>query len=351
MTNTVSRSVLEGECITIFRAAVRSKYTLDPYERRLIAFLSDVGMRCDEFVGLAKTNPAAVEKIVIDFVLKEKHRLEQGSIASSTIGNKLKPIKLLLEMNDAIGLNWKKIKRLLPSPRRFALDRIPAMKEILKIIQHSDVRGKALTLVLCSSGIREGAIENLTVRNLKPVRIGSDESDSTKQTRTLGRLTVYEGDVREEYITFITPEAYEALQSYLDWRREHGETITENSPLFRDKFDPLVTAYLTYDGGKPEEPKRMTGAMIGAYYNRLFYECGFRTSPKRRHEFSVHGFRKWFKTRCENAGVKPIITELLMGHSVGISDSYYRPTEMDLLEEYQKAIDALNISNYQYKTG
>jgi integrase len=345
MANTVSRSVLEGECITVFRAAVRSKYTLDPYERRLAAFLSDVGMRCDEFVGLAKTHPAAVEKMIIDFVLKEKHRLEQGSIASSTIGNKLKPIKLLLEMNDAIGMNWKKIKRLLPSPRRFALDRIPTMEEIHKIIQHSDVRGKALTLVLCSSGIREGAIENLTVRNLKPVRIGSDESDRTKQTRTLGRLTVYEGDVIEEYITFIAPEAYEAVQSYLDWRREHGETITENSPLFRDKFDPLITSYLTYDGGKPEEPKRMTGAMIGAYYNRLFYECGFRTSPKRRHEFSVHGFRKWFKTRCENAGVKPIITELLMGHSVGISDSYYRPTEKDLLEEYLKAVEALTVGN------
>jgi integrase len=302
-------------------------------------------MTCDEFVGLAKTNPAAVEKMVIDFVLKEKHRLEQGSIASSTIGNKLKPIKLLLEMNDAIGLNWKKIKRLLPSPRRFALDRIPTMQEIHKIVEHSDLRGKALTLVLCSSGIREGAIENLTVRNLKPIRIGADEPDGTKQIWTLGRLTVYEGDVNEEYITFTSPEAYKALQSYLDWRREHGETITENSPLFRDKFDPLVTAYLTYDGGKPEEPKRMTGAMIGAYYNRLFYECGFRTLPKRRHEFTVHGFRKWFKTRCENAGVKPIVTELLMGHSVGISDSYYRPTEKDLLEEYQKAIDVLTISN------
>ncbi len=161
MSNTVNRSILDGECITIFRAAVRSKYTLDPYERRLIASLIDVGMRCDEFVGLAKTNPAAVEKIVIDFVLKEKRRLEQGSIASSTIGNKLKPIKLLLEMNDAIGLNWKKIKRLLPTPRRFALDRIPSMEEIHKIIEHSDVRGKALTLLLCSSGIREAAM-NIT---------------------------------------------------------------------------------------------------------------------------------------------------------------------------------------------
>jgi hypothetical protein len=73
MSNTVNRSILDGECITIFRAAVRSKFTLDPYERRLIAFLSEIGMKCNEFVELAKANPAAVEKMVIDFVLKEKN--------------------------------------------------------------------------------------------------------------------------------------------------------------------------------------------------------------------------------------------------------------------------------------
>ena len=346
MAKAVNRAILEGECITIFRGAIRSSHTLDPYERRLVGFFSGIGKTCDEFVNLARTSPGTAERMVIEFVLKEKQRAEQRAIANGTINNTLKPIKLLLEMNDVVGVNWKKIKRLLPSARRFALDRIPTMDEIHKIKEHSDVRGKALTLVLCTSGIREGAIEYLTVRNLKPVRIDTAaDVGGGGGGRTLGKLTVYEGELDEEYITFITPEAYEAVQSYLVWRREHGETITDDSPLFRDKFDPLVTAYLTYGGGKPEEPKIMTGATIRVYYNRLFYECGFRTSPKRRHEFTVHGFRKWFKTRCENAGVKPIITELLMGHSVGISDSYYRPTEKDLIEEYLKAVDALTISN------
>jgi integrase len=344
----VNRSLLEGQSITIFRGAVRSSHTLDSYERRLVGFLSSIGKTCDEFVELARATPATAERTIIEFVLKEKQRAEQRAIANATINNTLKPVKLLLEMNDVVGLNWKKIKRLLPSARRFALDRIPTMDEIHKIVEHSDVRGKALTLVLCSSGcssgIREGAIEYLTVRNLKPVKIDTVDVGGGAG-RTLGKLIVYEGEVGEEYITFMTPEAYEAVQKYLDWRREHGETITDDSPLFRDKFDPLVTAYLTYGGGKPDEPKIMTGATIRVYYNRLFYECGFRTSPKRRHEFTVHGFRKWFKTRCENAGVKPIITELLMGHSVGISDSYYRPTEKDLLEDYLKAVDALTISN------
>jgi hypothetical protein len=63
---------------------------------------------------------------------------------------------------------------------------------------------------------------------------------------------------------------------------------------------------------------------------------------KRRHEFQAdHGFRKWFKTKCESAGMRSINIEILMGHSLGLSDSYYRPTEEEILNDYLKAEDAL----------
>jgi hypothetical protein len=45
------------------------------------------------------------------------------------------------------------------------------------------------------------------------------------------------------------------------------------------------------------------------------------------------------------AGVKPINIEKLMGHSTGISDSYYRATENELLEDYLNAVQVLTISN------
>ncbi len=41
--------------------------------------------------------------------------------------------------------------------------------------------------------------------------------------------------------------------------------------------------------------------------------------------------------------MKSINIETLMGHSIGVSDSYYRATEHDLLRDYQKAIDFLTI--------
>jgi hypothetical protein len=67
-----------------------------------------------------------------------------------------------------------------------------------------------------------------------------------------------------------------------------------------------------------------------------------------RYEFQTdHGFRKWFKTRCELAGMKSINIEILMGHSIGISDSYYRITENELLEDYLKVSDLLMIDKQE----
>jgi len=43
--------------------------------------------------------------------------------------------------------------------------------------------------------------------------------------------------------------------------------------------------------------------------------------------------------------MKPINIEKLMNHSTGISDSYYRATEQELLEDYLKAADMLSIDN------
>jgi len=43
--------------------------------------------------------------------------------------------------------------------------------------------------------------------------------------------------------------------------------------------------------------------------------------------------------------MKPINIEMLMNHSVGISDSYYRATENELFNDYLKAIEYLTITN------
>jgi integrase len=331
----VDRSLLQGESIDQFRAAIRNPITRDQYERRLIAFLKMVKMTPDEFVVKAKSQCSTIEKIIISFISAENDRVENKEITAGTVANVLKPIKTLLEMNDVTSLNWKKIKRVLPKVRRYALDRIPTIDEIQNIVEAADIRGKPLTLIFISSGIREGAINQLKV------------GDYTR-IEGIGRLTVYNGDP-ERYVTFISPEACSALDKYLTFRREHGEMVSTNSPLFRDKFDPIKKQEgRGHHGHTRRDAKEivvsMTGPSVIQYFNRLLFSIGIRNQKKRRHDFSVHGFRKYFKTRAEQAGMKSINVEILMGHSVGISDSYYRPTEKELLQDYVRVTDALTVS-------
>jgi integrase len=154
-----------------------------------------------------------------------------------------------------------------------------------------------------------------------------------EQRPVAGRIVVYNGDP-EQYTAFITPEACYALDKYLDFRREHGEQITKASPLFRDKFDSIKGLYGHGKANSNQAIILMTGPAVRQYYNRLLFSIGIRRERKRRHDFSVHGFRKFFKTKAEIGGMKPSNVETLMGHSTGRSDSYYRPTEKELLDDY-----------------
>jgi hypothetical protein len=64
---------------------------------------------------------------------------------------------------------------------------------------------------------------------------------------------------------------------------------------------------------------------------------------KRREWKIVHGYRKFFKSKAEQM-MKPINVEILLGHNIGLSGAYYRPTEKEILNDYLKAIDELTIN-------
>ena len=58
----------------------------------------------------------------------------------------------------------------------------------------------------------------------------------------------------------------------------------------------------------------------------------------------THGFRKFYKSRTEQV-MRPINVEITMGHDIGVSATYYKPTEHEVLEDYLKAVDLLTINS------
>jgi len=329
--------MVQGESARLFFEAIRSRYTRDSYERRLIVFLSNLGMPIDSFVDKAKTDPAWAQKTILDCLLAEKQRFLGKEIQAASVRNKLKPLKLLLEMNDVAGINWKKISRMMPSARRYALDRAPTVQELREMVGRSDIRFQAVILTMASSGIRLGAWDYLDWGHVEPLKM--------EGRVVAAKLTVYAGEP-EEYVTFVTPEAYEKLQEYMRFREKQGEKITPRSPLARDRWQTTSGRQGWNFVGKAEVPLRLRSLGVKRLFEDMMWRLGYRKEKKRRHDFSVHSIRKFFKTRAETV-MRPINVETLMGHSTGISDSYYRPTDTELLEDYLKAVPLLTLSEVE----
>ncbi len=129
----------------------------------------------------------------------------------------------------------------------------------------------------------------------------------------------------------------------MKYHEEAGELIDENSWLMRDLWD---TQY-AHGKGLITTPEKLASAGIKRLIESAIWAQGLRKkleNGKKRHPFqAIHSFRKWFKTRCEIAGMKPINIEKLLLHSIGISNSYYRPTDTEILEDYLKVIDSLTL--------
>jgi hypothetical protein len=328
-----------------FMYGLKSSEARRQYPRRLKMFLDFIELngtineQARQLLAQTKDSPSLTEERFIEFVESQIERSRRGEIAESTISNYYKAAKLFCEMNDVSTINWKKIRRGIPRGRQASNDRAPTTEEIQKLVEYPDRRIKPIMYTMLSSGVRLGAWDYLQWEHVKPLINKNGEVIAAK-------LTVYAGDA-EEYYSFITPEAYNALNEWIDFRASYGERITAETWLMRDIWQ---TTNIDYGAklGLATFPKRLKSSGIKRLLERALWEQGIRhplQKGAKRHEWkAAHGFRKAYKSRAEQV-MKPINVEITMGHYIGISASYYKPTENDILQDYLRAVDVLTVSS------
>jgi hypothetical protein len=343
---TISEQEQEEDPLSIFLYALKAPESKRQYPKRLKVFLDylqlggSLSQQAIEFLSKAKQNPQWAHNSLMKFISIQKQRADNGEISYSTIGNYYKAAKLFCEMNsNAPIVNWKKIARGIPTGRKAANDRSPTIEEILRLSEYPDRRIKPIVYVMSSSGIRLGAWDYLQWKHVTPITNDSGDIISAK-------LLIYPGD-KEEYYCFITPEAYTAVKEWIDYRSQHGEIITENSWLMRDLWQ---TTEMNYGAkfGVAMYPKRLKSSGIKSLLERAIRSQGLckplPSGTNRREWKGAHGFRKFYKSRAEQV-MRPINVEVTMGHDIGISASYYKPTEREVMEDYLKAVDTLTINS------
>lgn len=101
-------------------------------------------------------DPQTVQAKIMQFVIFQKERVKR-KIATDTLKNYLKILKVFCDMNNLLNINWKLIYRGLPTVSQVSsTDRIPTYEEIQSLVYHKDIRIKVLVLVMASSGMRLG---------------------------------------------------------------------------------------------------------------------------------------------------------------------------------------------------
>ena len=294
--------VTESRAYYNFIQALRTPKTKELYHNALMRYMQHYKLTIDQLLELPNK---AIEQQIIDYLIN--HKSYMGKLMA------IHTLKKFYEMNDVV-LNWKKISQYIGEYKKVNKDRAYKHEEIKTLVDRADVRMKAVLLLLASTGIRIGAIPDLKLKHL-----------------TGNKITVYE-NTKEEYYTFCTPEAENVVTEYLDYRRRSGEKLTPESPLFRKQFDMNDLEQTR----KQSQPIKLN--TLNKILDLHLQRCGLRTvdhveteAKKRKEVARAHGFRKFFTTQLVNSKLNPEIREMLLGHKIGLSSAYYRPTESEML--------------------
>jgi integrase len=312
---------------------------------------ADLEEQGQAFLDYASQERGWPSQQIMMYLDNQKQRVLRKEISPGTLKTLWTPIKTFCDAYDDLPpINWKRISKSMPKFKPYSSDRIPTIEEIRKLCEYPDRRIKAIIYTMASSGIRIGAWDYLKWRHVTPLK-----DEKTGEVKA-AKLLVYAGEP-EEYFSFITPEAYDALKAYMNFRTMWGEQITSESWLVRDYFRTAdvkrkngtnpTTARIGRTG-VASKPEPLTSRSMNRMLLRALYEQGLRESLEegtRRHPFkTAHSYRKYFKTRAEQV-MNHLNVEYLLGHAIGLNSNYYRPTEQELLTDYLKAVPILTIND------
>jgi integrase len=299
-----------------FRESIRAEATLKVYTINLKSFFKQTKTNPEELIKLSNYE---IEDIVFEFIVHLKDRIREGSYSSNSVKMVLAPVKLFLEQNDKV-INWKKLGRMLPRAVKQKNQLPYTTEEIKKFLECStSKRVRAVIHFLASTGCRIGAIHDLKINDILPVEKGAV-------------VTIYRDDL-EEHRSCLTPEAYNAVKEYLDYRIKMYGSYDDDSYLFlTNNYKSQLSVEQCRDLIKPALIK------IG-----IFSKTGAKLV--KNDKSTNHAFRKRFETTAVNSGIHSKYIEFMLGHYERKTDrNYFKPTDEELYYAFKPMISKITLN-------
>jgi site-specific recombinase XerD len=292
--------------------------------------MSYLKLPSNEYDKLLDKDPKTIQMDICDFITY----LRKRGNSSATVATYTAALNKFYVINDVTTLNWKKIKSSQGEHEKTAEDRPYTHSEIQTLLQHSSLRNRAMIMLMCSAGLRCGALPLLRIRDLVPVEV-----DGLK----FYKIIVYAKSKKSSYFSLCTPEARTHTDIYLDTCRRWAERLTDDSPVFRLDYNQQAANRAV----KPISIER-----IRHIVGKTLRDCGFRTvslegkplQHQRTNIMANHGLRKFFESNAFKAGMDLMYIRRLMGQkSNQLEEAYLQISEQELLEGDSKHVGFVGI--------
>ncbi|MCX6670776.1 MAG: tyrosine-type recombinase/integrase [Euryarchaeota archaeon] len=279
------------------------------------------------FDGFAKMTPEAYfsdhrnpEQDLHDF----KAHLKANGLAPKSICSKVGCVFSYFIANRVITHElWKELN--LTNQSRVQ-DKVPTITELKSILQYTDIRGKALFLLLASSGMRlQDALS-----------IKMDDAFFSNLNKNPPRIWTHCHKVNTDYWAFMTDEARDAIKAWLKVRVEWLRKATlhcQSHGMDKEENDTRLFPFSS-DGAHK-------------LWNKSLHDAGLTTIDKNtkqpRRTIHIHTLRK-FQRNVTGLVLSHDVCEALLCHLTGMTKIYFRPDgDKDLAPEYVKVMDKLRV--------
>jgi integrase/recombinase XerD len=284
---------------------VKAEKTRQAYMLGLRTFLRVNGFP-DEYTALKVMRRRGADEYLLRFV----SGLQSRGLAPKSIWLYLTGVRAWLELHD-VKYTAIKLRRFLPR-KEVVKETRPIRRNEVRLLLGAIHPSKKLALwTMWACGLRVQECMNLRISDLdlesEPPRLYVQHSKTVSGRR----------------ICFIPGDLAKAL-------KEHVRGRDPDDYLFPSEKGP----------GYKMHHNRFRESFYGALKRAGLLR---RDASGRGWIYSPHSLRRGFETELLSSGAPPIVVSILMGHDLGVTQSYYKPTERELAETWRKYENSLRL--------
>ncbi len=186
------------------------------------------------------------------------------------------------------------------STTRTYLDYLPSREDVHRLLDTTKLHHRVIIALIAFSGLRPVDVASLRYEHIKKSFEAGDEVLTIKKKHS---------KTQRWYPTFLGHQGTQYLRSYIQERKDRGETIKDSSPIIVKVERDRDTKKITYHAVTVH-------AVTAAVRRAIERTIGKHPAGDRQRLFRPYGLRKYFRRTVGQLGES--VAEFLMGHKRGL---------------------------------